>query len=195
NEEKLIELFGHNFFSLRHILNYAQRAMVNKLLEIDTARIEESLSNIVNDYYGLFEYLATLNVKAPPIISSAAGIALTHNVVSILKEDITDPEALRAHMKRSRQWNVALSNQQIEHELQAWVIKQMRAIYESPSSAARMDLVKDVIALFTSEFYVYLDLYEAQNFYYAAQMEIVRRLKQITPDARASWSTKDPFFT
>jgi len=187
SEKKLIEMFGHNFFSMRHILNYAQRAMVHKLLELDALRIEKSLVGIVSDYHGLFEYLATLNVKAPPIICSAAGIVLTYDMVRILKEEVPDLKKLRMFMARSRQWNVTLDNENIERELQTWVTRQMRVIFESPANRTLIELVKDVIVLFTSEFCLYLDLYEAQNYYCATQREITGKRLQLGAGARDSF--------
>jgi len=187
DKKKLIEMFGHNFFSLRHILNYAQRAMVNKLLELDTSRVEKGLRDVVSNYYGIFEYLATLNVKAPPIINSVAGIDLTYSVANILKDDAPDLSSLRAYMSRSRQWNIALNTEHIENALRAWLTKQMRGMYKSPANAARTELVKDVIVFFTSEFPMRLDLYEAQNYYYATQIQITRGSWQLSPDARTAF--------
>jgi hypothetical protein len=160
--------------------------MLSKLLEKDIARIEDSLSSIVSDYYGLFDYLATLNVKAPPIIRSSAGIVLTANVERALKKDFPDVSELRGDMERSRQWNAPLDRGQVDRALKSWIIKQMKVIYESPSSAARMDMVKDVVELFAA-FNWHVDLYEAQNLYYAAHMEIVRWSRRGSPDAQASF--------
>jgi len=189
DKKKLTEMFDHKFFSLRHILNYAQRVMVNKLLELDTERIEKRLRDVSSDYYGLFDYLAALNVKAPPIIRSVAGIDLTYSVANILKDDVPDLSGLRTYMSRSQQWNIALSSEHIEIALRAWLTKQMRAIYASPANAARTELVKDVIVLFTSEFPLSLDLYEAQNYYYATQIQISRGTWQLSLDALAAFKT------
>jgi len=106
--------------------------------------------------------------------------------VRILSKDVPDLDELRMQIMNSRQWNVPLDMAQIEHKLQTWIMKQMRAILESPSSAAQMDLVKDVIELFT-RLRFYLDLYEAQNYYYVAQKEIARRSRQLPHDAHASF--------
>lgn len=187
NEKKLIDMFGHNVFSLRHILSRVQRALLRRLLDRDIKRIESGLGTVVSDYHNLFDYLARMNVEAPSFIRSLVGIALTVGVGHALKEDVPDISSLRRDMARSRQWNSDLDREQVNRVLSAWIAKQMRAIYESPSNAVQMGVVKDVITLFVSEFNWDVDLYEAQNLYYATQMEITRQSMRIAPDVRASF--------
>ncbi|MCL2010227.1 MAG: DUF3536 domain-containing protein [Synergistaceae bacterium] len=187
NEKKLADIFEQNVFSLRHILNYAQRAMLNKLLEQDVRRIETSLNRIVGNYHGLFDYLATLNMKAPPIIRSSAGVLLTAGVERALKEEFPDVPALRLDMERSRLWNAALDQDQISSALLEWTGKQMQAIYESPTDAELMDTVRDVLELFARELNWQLDLYEAQNLYYATQTGHTTQTRQIASGLRASF--------
>ncbi|MDR3230054.1 MAG: DUF3536 domain-containing protein [Synergistaceae bacterium] len=186
-EKKIIEIFGHNFFSLRHILSYAQRAMLNKLLQRDTLRIESSLRDIVHDYHSLFEYLATLNVRAPAIISSSAAIVLTADVVRDLEENIPDIDAIRRHMNHVRQWGLALDSEQIEVALNAWTLQQMHKIHDSLATPAELERVCDVLTLFMDEFKWRISLYEAQNLYHATQRKYREETGKIPSHIRASF--------
>jgi hypothetical protein len=178
DEKKMTEIFGSHFFSLRDILKYAQRAMVNQLLRRDTEQIESSLRDTVHGYYGLFEYLATLNIEAPSIISASAGIVLTSDVVHGLEDENPDIEVLRGHLEHARQWSVTLDSGQIVTALKAWTIKHMHKIYDSPTDFAEMERVRDVLTLFIDEFKWHIGLYESQNLYYATQNKLRQQLWQ-----------------
>jgi hypothetical protein len=168
-DEKLVRYFGHNFFSLRHILIDARRMLLDRLLQRDVVNIENGLHNIVQDYDKLIEYLTALDVKAPPIIRAAASLVLTADVVRSLEETVPDIETVRRYMERSRQWNIPVDGDHVSFVLGCWLLQQMHEVHRSPASAAEMERICDVLTLFMDEFKWHLSLYEAQNLYHATQ--------------------------
>ncbi|MDR2527875.1 MAG: DUF3536 domain-containing protein [Synergistaceae bacterium] len=172
NDEKMVAAFGHRLFSLRHTLRDAQRNLLEKLLKHDVLRIEASLREIVHDYDGLFEFLSVLDINAPAVIRSAAGIALTADVVHALEAEIPNIEAVRRHMIRARQRNIALDNEQIGLALSAWTIREMTKIHESPTEPARIERLRDVLSLFLDEFKWQMDIYEIQNLCHATRNKL-----------------------
>ncbi|MDR1375984.1 MAG: DUF3536 domain-containing protein, partial [Synergistaceae bacterium] len=185
--EKMVECFGHRLFSLRHILHDAQKSLLDKLLHHDIKRIENSLHDIVRDYNKLLEFLTTLDIKAPTVIRSAAGIVLASDIVHGLEVEIPDIEELRRHMTRARQWNVALDEEQIGFVLTDWMVGQMVKIYSSPADSAEMERVCDVLTPFLDEFKLRVSFYEAQNLYYAAQEKFRQQIVRPSPQARAAF--------
>ncbi|MDR1979176.1 MAG: DUF3536 domain-containing protein [Synergistaceae bacterium] len=174
SDEKMVESFGYRIFSLRHILHDSQRNLLNKLLQRDIARIENSLLDIVQDYDKLLEFLSTLSIKAPTVIRSAAAIVLTAGIVHGLETEIPDIEDLRRHITRAKQWNVALDEEQIGFALSRWLELRMLEIHHSPVNPAQMERVCDVLTPFLDEFKWRVSLYEAQNLYYATQSDFLR---------------------
>ncbi len=187
DDARMVEYFGHNIFSLRHILRDAQRALLDRLLKRDIARIETSLRGIVKDYEKLFEYLTTLGVKAPSIIRSATSIILTADIIHALEEEIPDIGAIERHINRARQWDIALDNEQIGFALSGWLMRQMQQIHESPTNPAEMERISDVLTPFMDDFKWHLSLYEAQNLYYTTQSKFKEQLRYLNPAVETSF--------
>ncbi|MDR1378683.1 MAG: DUF3536 domain-containing protein [Synergistaceae bacterium] len=191
NNEKMVKNFDHKLFSLRHILHDARRALLAQLLRRDVALIEESLHTVVHDYDNLFEFLATLGVNAPDVIRSAAGIALTADIVHGLETNIPDIQGLRRNISLTKQRNVPLDNAQITVVLQKWTVERMTELHESPSNPAAIERLNDILAFFLGELAWNIDLYEIQNLYFAAQnkLRIQTSLQSpsLSPDVRASF--------
>lgn len=169
DEKKMVDLFGHNIFSLRHILADAQRTMLHTLLAYDALRIQESLKTIVSDYEKLFRYLTLLKVQPPSIISSAASISLSAEIISYLGEDIPDIANIRSTMQQALQWNIKLDSENIHLTLQRWLTKHMQKILDGPINSALMERVCDILEPFLNDFKEYVNLSEPQNFYYLIQ--------------------------
>ena len=182
----MVSIFGHNLFSLRHVLDSERRAILSKVLRRDAEGIESSLRGIVRDYYSLFESLSALNVKAPAIIGAAASVVLTADVVHGLEEDAPDAELLRRHMTRARQWGIALDSEQIGPALYVWLMRKMRKICEVPDDSAEMERVCEVLALFLDEFKWHISLYEAQNLCYVTWNRL-RREQPRGPELREAF--------
>ncbi|MDR1730520.1 MAG: DUF3536 domain-containing protein [Synergistaceae bacterium] len=169
DDEKLIEIFGHNLFSLRHILSGIRKTFLERLLQQDLMEIENGLRHIVEDYSRLIESLTALDVKAPSIIRSSASVVLTTDVIRSLEGEIPDIDTARRYLERARQWNITLDSDQISFTLSRWLLQQMELILKSPVNSAVIDRIIDVLTLFMDEFNWHLSLYEAQNLYYATQ--------------------------
>jgi hypothetical protein len=180
NNEKMVERFGHNIFSLRHILSDARAALLDKLLWHDTQLIENNLRTAVHNYDDLFEYLTSLAAKVPAIIGASASIVLTADVIHSLEEEIPDVESIRHHMNRARQWNIQLDGERIGFTVSTWLTKQTYKIHDAPANFAEIERTCDVLRLFLDEFKLHLSLYEAQNLYYATEMNLRTRIDDPT---------------
>lgn len=185
--EKRAVISGYKFFSLRHLLHDTQKNLLDKFLHRDIARIENSLHDIVQDYDKLLEFLTTLGISAPTVIRSAAGIALTADVVHSLEAEIPDIENLCRHITRARQWNVSLDDEQIIFSLTRWVTRQMLKIHHSLANSAEMERVCAVLTPFLDEFKWRVPLYEAQNLYHSIQSKFRQQMAQSSPQTRVAF--------
>jgi hypothetical protein len=175
DNEKMVERFGHNIFSMRHILCDAQKALLDRLLWHDTQIIENNLRTAVHNYDDLFEYLTSLGAKAPAIIGASASIVLTADIIHSLEEEIPDVESIRHHMNRARQWNIQLDDERIGFTVSTWLTKQTNKIHDAPANFAEIERTCDVLKLFLDEFKLHLSLYEAQNLYCMTEMNLRTR--------------------
>jgi hypothetical protein len=186
DNEKMVESFGHNIFSLRHILSDAQRTLLDRLLSHDTRLIENNLRRIVNNYDDLFAYLTSLGVKAPTVIGASASVVLTADVIHGLEEDIPDIESLRRHMERAQQWNIPLDNEQIGFTATAWLTRRAHKIHDAPANPAEIERTCDVLRVLLDEFKLRLSLYETQNLYYATEFDLKTRALPPSPELHAT---------
>ncbi|MDR1621039.1 MAG: DUF3536 domain-containing protein [Synergistaceae bacterium] len=187
SDEKIVASFGHSLFSLRHILHDTQKKLLDRLLRRDVARIESSLNDIVQDYDRLLEFLTAVDINAPTVIRSAAGIALTADIVHGLEAEIPDIEDLRRQITRARQWNVTLDDEQIGFALTDWVAREMWKIHHSPTNPAEMERICGVLTPFLDEFKWRVSLYDAQNLYHSTQNKCHRQIAQSSPEIRAAF--------
>ena len=141
----------------------------------------------MQDYDRLLEFLTTLGVSAPTVIRSAAGIALTADIVHGLEAEIPDIENLRRHITRARQWNVHLDEEQIVSALIHWVSRQMSKIHHSPTNPAEMERVCSLLTPFIDEFKWRVPLYDAQNLYHSTQNKFRQQIAQSPSQTRAAF--------
>jgi hypothetical protein len=186
SEKTMVEYFGHNIFSLRHLLSDAQRTLLDKLLLHDTQVIEENLRAVVNNYDDLFEYLTSLGAKAPAVIGASASVVLTSDIIHGLEEEVPDIESLRRHMERARKWNIPIDNERIGFAVSTWLTRQTRKIHDAPANPAEIERTCDVLRVFRDEFKLHLSLYEAQNLYYATEIALRAQFKPLPPELYAT---------
>ena len=165
-EAGMVKRFGHNLFSLRHILIDAQRRILDKLLQRDIARIEESIRSIVRSYDSLLDYLTTLDVRPPRLIASAAEAALTSNITHALERDTLDIAHIRSQLQLAARWQIAPDAMRIGFALAEWLNRRMERLCSDPRDVAAMDEIGDLLTLFLDEFSWRLSLYQAQNLYH-----------------------------
>jgi len=166
DERGLVGRFGHDLFSLRHILADAQHGVLDKLLRQDVARIEESVHSIVRSYDSLLDYLTTLEMRPPRIIASAAEVALTSNIVHALEHEVPDIAHIRGQLRLAARWRTALDVPRIGFAVSQWLDRRMERLCEDPGDAAATDGICAMLALFVDEHQWHLSLYQAQNLYF-----------------------------
>jgi alpha-amylase/alpha-mannosidase (GH57 family) len=186
NDGKMVDCFGHNIFSMRHILSDARRTLLDKLLRYDTKIIEDSLRKAVHNYDELFEYLTSLDLKAPAIIGASASIVLTSDVIHAMEEEIPDIESIRRHMKRAQQWNVPIDRERLGFTVSTWLTRQAGKINDAPANLSEIERTCDVVKFFQDECKLRLSLYEAQNLYYATELDLRTRTVPVAPGLYAA---------
>ena len=186
NEQKMVDRFGHALYSLRHIPADAQRNLLDELLKQDIRRIEQSVHAIVRNYDQLLEYLTTLDVRPPAIISSAAEIALTANILHDFEAALPDIRDIRKELQIAALWNVSPDAGQITFALVSWLKHRMMELCRTPDDIALIQHITSLISLFADEFKWRLSLYEAQNLYYALLRTRRHELRAAGPELRSA---------
>ncbi len=187
DSKAMIDMFRHNLFSLRHILLDSQRSLLDKLLKWDVAKIEKDVRSIVRDYDQLLEYMTTLEVRPPSIISIAAEIALTANVVHILESEAPGLEDIRRHLKLAQRWKIKVDNVRIGFLISDWLKLQMESLHSSPDDLPRIENILNLLNMFIDECGWHLSLYDAQNIYCEIRKVHYNLLKKAGPAIRSAF--------
>ncbi|NLL37089.1 MAG: DUF3536 domain-containing protein, partial [Fretibacterium sp.] len=182
-DKRMVERFGHNIFSMRHILIDSQRSLLDNVLQRDIALIEDTTRSLIRDYNQLLDYMTTLKVSPPPIISSAAEITLTTNILNSLKEDLPDlGEQLERHLRMAQKWKIKLDTARIGFAVTDWLRVQMEKLCEDPGNLARIQHIHNLLTLFLDSHNWSLNLYEAQNLYHDLRIARQKELAQFSSE-------------
>ncbi|MCR5347423.1 MAG: DUF3536 domain-containing protein [Fretibacterium sp.] len=166
NEQRLVEYFDCRLYTLRHIPADAQHRLLNELLRQDVQKIEASVRDIIKNYDQLLEYLTTLNVRPPAILTVAAEFTLTSSIIHKLKEPQPDADSIRRDFDLAGFWQVRPNEGQIRFAFAEGLKALMTRLCEDPENTALMESISSLIGLFSEQFRWQLELYDAQNLYF-----------------------------
>ncbi|MBQ9564201.1 MAG: DUF3536 domain-containing protein [Synergistaceae bacterium] len=178
----LVAQFGYRLYSLRHIPADAQHQLLNELLQQDVQRIEGSVRDIVSNYDQLLEYLTTLGIRPPAILTVAAEFTLTSSIIHKLQEPQPNAASIRRDFELASFWQVRPNEDRIRFAFADGLKPLMERLREEPEDVARIESVLGLIELFSEEFRWDLGLHEAQNQYYELLKRYRRGLRD-TPEA------------
>lgn len=165
-EQKLVEKFGYMLYSLRHIPADAQHRLLQELLKQDVHRIETGIRDIVRNYDQLLEYLTTLEVRPPAVITAAAEFSLTSDIVHRLEEKQPNIAGIRRDFELAGFWQIRPNAEQIKFAFSDCLKKLMAQLCEEPWNSKLMENAASLIDIFTDKFTGQIDLYESQNLYF-----------------------------
>ena len=183
-ERQMIDRLGYTLYSLRHIPADAQRRLMDELLKQDIDHIEASVRNVVRNYDQLLDYMTTLEVRPPAIITTAAAIIMTANIVESLRAEKPDIEAIRREFSLSARRQIELDTEQVKFAVATWLKARMTCLCSNPKNADLMRNVAGMVRLFREDFKWKVGLYEAQNLYYEMRRRYRNSLRSASADLK-----------
>lgn len=165
-ERKLVEKFGYMLYSLRHIPADAQHRLLRELLKQDVLRIETGIRDIVRNYDQLLEYLTTLEVRPPVVITAAAEFSLTSDIVHRLEEPRPNVTGIRRDFELAGFWQIKPNEEQIRTAFSNCLKRLLSQQCDEPWNTPLMENISRLIDIFSEQFKWTLSLYESQNLYF-----------------------------
>jgi hypothetical protein len=113
--QALVEFFGHNVYSLRHLFKDEQRKILNLIISEDVAKVGEALRGILSDYSSVLSFLADLSMPAPDAFRKVAEVVLNDDLQKALAGPSLDLAFLDGRVADAEGWGISLEMQTLRH--------------------------------------------------------------------------------
>lgn len=162
DEQALVDYFGHNIYSLRHLFKDEQRRILNLILSEDLTSVTEVLRKAVQDYSEVLSFLAALSMPAPDAFRSAAEVVLNDDLKRALESFPLDLVFLERRMDDAIGWGVSLDMTLLRHGAAKRLDGFLACLEKNPENG---DILGEVHALlsFLKKRQWDVNLWEVQN--------------------------------
>jgi alpha-amylase/alpha-mannosidase (GH57 family) len=104
DEQAMVDFFGHNVYSLRHLFKDEQRRILTLIISEDVAAVTDMLRKTVRDYSEVLSFLAALSMPAPDAFRSAAEVVLNDDLRKALESLPLDLVFLERRVADAETW-------------------------------------------------------------------------------------------
>lgn len=113
--QALVEFFGHNIFSLRHLFKDEQRKILQYIISEDVAQVSQSLRTILSDYSSVLSFLAELSMPAPVSFRRVAEVVLNDDLLNALESSVLNIGFLKRRVADAERWGISLDMETLRH--------------------------------------------------------------------------------
>lgn len=165
-EKLLFGKFGYNQFTLNNIPMDSRYKVVNALLQQDIHDLEKVVKGRVRNYDQLLEYLTLLGSKPPAILTVAAEFTLTSDIIMELEEHYPDVAKIRRYFELAVFWRIQPDEERIRFAFSDCINEMLSELCMTGLNIDSLEILNELIKLFTEKFEWHLSLDESQNLYY-----------------------------
>lgn len=115
DEQALVDFFGHNVYSLRHLFKDEQRRILNRIISEDVTSVTDTLRKTVRDYSEVLSFLAALSMPVPDAFRSAAEVVLNDDLLKALESLPLDLVFLERRVADAETWGISLDLSSLLH--------------------------------------------------------------------------------
>lgn len=135
DEQALVDFFGHNVYSLRHLFKDEQRRILNLIISEDVALVTDMLRETVRDYSEVMSFLAALSMPAPDAFRSAAEVVLNDDLRRALESVPLDLVFLERRVADAETWGISLDLPSLRHGAALRLERLLAGLGESPGDS------------------------------------------------------------
>ena len=158
----LVEFFGHNIFSLRHLFKDEQRKILQHIISEDVAEVSGSLRTILSDYSSVLSFLAELSMPAPASFRRVAEVVLNDDLLAALESPVLNIDFLRRRVFDAERWGISLDTETLRHRARLRLEKMLDGLTLLPDDGEALAEVNGFLS-FLGENGWDVDLWGAQN--------------------------------
>lgn len=164
--------FQTNSYSLWHLFKDEQRQVIQKILQPNLERAEQSLTQIYNDNYNLMNFLRSLNIPIPQPLSAIIEQAINQKLKKIFSQDLIELEDLENVIREVKNWSVNIDRETLAFKISNWINTALEKIKKQPEDINQIQYVSSVLEKVNS-FEIQLHPWKAQNLYFVLKQEVM----------------------
>ncbi|NLA90869.1 MAG: DUF3536 domain-containing protein, partial [Synergistaceae bacterium] len=115
DSQTLVEFFGHNIYSLRHLFKDEQRKILQSIISGDVEQISGALRLILRDYTSMLSFLAELSMPAPDSFRKVAEVVLNGDLLDALNSPSPDLGSILRRVNDAEKWGISLDMETLRH--------------------------------------------------------------------------------
>ena len=170
--------YGTANYSLWHLFKDEQRKILNQILELTYRDIEGFHRNVFDSNYGVIDFLGKLGIPRPKPLGVSAEFIIHHDLKALFNgSSALDMNQMAQLVKVSKHLSVPLDPETIGFVASSWINGRMEEIQKDPAGLEPLTVLRDAIKLLR-ETPVNLNLWKAQNIYFALGMGVYREARE-----------------
>jgi hypothetical protein len=169
--------YNGNIFSLWHLFRDEQRKVLDMVLKFTYESIESSYRLIYENNSTIMNFYQNLQHRVPRPFLSAAEYIINTDIKRIFEKEDLDIEKLKKLIDEIKRWSIKLDSVTIGFTASSWINSIMQRLSENREDIRLFEKIDKVLELLKS-LSLPLNLWNAQNIYFAIGKSILTRMKE-----------------
>jgi alpha-amylase/alpha-mannosidase (GH57 family) len=174
--------FMPHTYSLFHLFKDEQRKVVSEVLQITYEEIDASYRQVEENNYPLMNFLTSMGIPLPRPLKVAAEYIANRDLRAVVVSPEFDGEKLSVIINDIKRWSLAVDREMAAFAADATLTSLMEQVGEEETSLTVMETVRTIIERLR-EIDVDLNLWKAQNYYFAAGREVFPMMARRSADS------------
>ncbi len=170
--------YGSKNYSLWHLFKHEQQVMLEKIFESTMKEVESSFRKIFEDHFSLIRMLNENHMPLPKTLASVVEFVLQRDLLRLLEMRDMPLDKLGRLVTEISRWAFKRDKENLDFVGGHKVDELMVRFVAAPEDVAFLEYVTEAVRLL-STLKLELDMWKAQNLYYATGLTIYRDKKRL----------------
>ncbi len=177
----MVEHCGDHNYSLWHLFKDEQRRIFNYILNSAMDETEAYYRRIYQHHYPIIRLMSKSKVPLPTILSTTVEFVLNTDFAAILENEAFELEQLRHQVHEMKKWDFRRDKTTLNYVASKAVHQMMEGFQKQVTDIKLLKRVEGALELL-GELNLELDMWEAQNIYYALLKQYYLQFKRASLD-------------
>lgn len=175
--------FETSHYTLWHLFKDQQSKIICQILDSTLTEMEGSLKQIYEHHYPVFQAIREVHIPLPKILSSTISVMLSNDILSELGKEQPDFEHLESLVRDVREWPVEIDKETLKFVVRRKTDDLMDRFWAAPRAIEHIKIVEMMLRAL-DPLSLDLDLWKAQNIYFAVRKQHYTTMKAEAEDGR-----------
>ncbi|NTV28843.1 MAG: DUF3536 domain-containing protein [Candidatus Omnitrophica bacterium] len=166
--------FGAKNYSLRHLFKHEQQTILDQIFDSTMQELELSFRQIYDDHFSLIRMINENHLPLPKALANVVEFVLLRDLTKLLSLDEVPLDRLGRLVKEINRWQFKRDKEQLDFLGAEKVGGLIVRLGKNPDDVELLEYIVEMIRLFNA-LRLELDIWKAQNIYYAIGQEVYRK--------------------